>query len=72
MMGDNREHSADSRAHIGDAGGGFIPEKDIVGKVFVVVWPIDHWKFIQRPDTFDNVAARPSGGSDPQSRPRPG
>jgi len=54
VMGDNRDHSADSRAHIGDAGGGFIPEKDIVGKVFVVVWPIDRWKFIQRPDTFDN------------------
>jgi signal peptidase I len=62
VMGDNREHSADSRVHIADPGGGFIPEKDIVGKVFVVVWPIDHWKFIQRPATFDNVPADQAAG----------
>jgi signal peptidase I len=62
VMGDNRDHSADSRVHIGDVGGGFIPEKDIVGKVFVVVWPIDRWKFIHRPATFDNVAVDQAAG----------
>ena len=69
MMGDNREHSADSRAHIGDPGGGFIPENDVVGKVFVVVWPIDRWKFIQRPGHVRQRRARPGGGSDPQHGP---
>lgn len=62
VMGDNREHSADSRVHVGDPGGGFIPTDDIVGKVFVVVWPIDRWKFIHRPSTFDNVAADQAAG----------
>jgi signal peptidase I len=54
VMGDNREHSADSRAHVGDPGGGFIPADDVVGKVFVVVWPLDRFGFVHRPDTFDN------------------
>jgi signal peptidase I len=56
VMGDNRENSADSRAHQGDPGGGFIPVHDVVGKVFVVVWPPRHWAFIHRPGTFDNPA----------------
>src|SRR4051812_5087279 len=54
VMGDNREHSADSRVHTGDPGGGFIPTDDVVGKVFVVVWPMKHWAFLHRPGTFDN------------------
>lgn len=53
VMGDNRTHSADSRAHLGDPGGGFIPVDDVVGKVFVVVWPIKRWDIIGRPDFFD-------------------
>jgi len=53
VMGDNRTHSADSRAHLGDPGGGFIPVDDVVGKVFVVVWPIKRWDLIGRPDSFD-------------------
>ncbi len=56
VLGDNRENSADSRAHIGDPGGGFIPVDDVVGKVFVTVWPPDRWRFFQRPSTFDNPA----------------
>lgn len=62
VMGDNRNQSADSRVHIGDPGGGAIPVDDVVGKVFVVVWPISRWDFITRPDTFDalNEAAGPA------------
>jgi signal peptidase I len=55
VMGDNRAESADSRVHLGDPGGGFVPEKDVVGKVFAVVWPLGHFKFIPRPSTFDSV-----------------
>jgi signal peptidase I len=56
VLGDNRDNSADSRAHIGDPGGGFIPVDDVVGKVFVTVWPIDRWRFFHRPKTFANPA----------------
>jgi signal peptidase I len=56
VMGDNRNDSADSRAHQGDPGGGFIPEHDVVGKVFVIVWPPAHWAGVHKPGTFDNRA----------------
>lgn len=62
MMGDNRSASADSRAHLGDPGGGFIPVDDVVGRVFVTVWPPDRAGFLSRPDAFDAIG---TGGGDP-------
>jgi signal peptidase I len=55
VMGDNRTASADSRAHLGDPGGGFIPVDSVVGKVFVTVWPLDRAELIGQPDTFERV-----------------
>ena len=55
VQGDNRGHSADSRFHIGDPGGGFVPEDDVIGKVFAVVWPFGHAKFLHRPSTFEDI-----------------
>ncbi len=54
VLGDNRNDSADSRVHMGDPGGGFIPADDVVGKVFVTVWPADRWRLFHRPATFSN------------------
>lgn len=62
VMGDNREHSADSRVHIGDPGGGYIPVDDVVGKVFVVVWPWSRWQTVDRPETFNDVALGETAG----------
>lgn len=39
VMGDHRSESADSRAHIGDPGGGGVPVDSIVGKAVAVLWP---------------------------------
>jgi signal peptidase I len=39
VMGDHRATSLDSRAHLGDPGGGFVPESRLIGRVLVVVWP---------------------------------
>jgi signal peptidase I len=55
VMGDNRPQSADSRAHLGDPGGGFIPVEDVVGRVFVTVWPLDRAQLTNTPDTFDRL-----------------
>jgi len=55
MQGDNRSNSADSRVHLGDPGGGQVPVSDVVGKVFAVVWPLNHAKVLRRPATFDSV-----------------
>jgi len=41
VMGDNRGSSSDSRAHLGDPGGGMVPGEDIIGKVWVRYWPLD-------------------------------
>jgi len=57
VMGDNRSNSADSRLHTGDPGGGQVPADDVVGKVFAVVWPLEHAKIIHRPATFDAVGS---------------
>jgi signal peptidase I len=41
LMGDHRSDSLDSRAHLGDPGGGFVPVDKVIGRVLVVVWPLD-------------------------------
>lgn len=41
VMGDNRGSSADSRAHLGEPGGGMLPGEDVIGKVWVRYWPLD-------------------------------
>lgn len=39
VMGDQRNRSADSRAHLGDPGGGFVSVDRVSGRVLAVVWP---------------------------------
>ncbi len=58
VMGDNRANSEDSRYHQKLPGGGTIPESLVVGKVWAIVWPWDHFSLVHRPATFDNPAAR--------------
>jgi signal peptidase I len=55
MMGDNRSFSFDSRGHMGDPGGGFVPEDLVVGKVFTLIWPWQRAEFIHRPGTFEDI-----------------
>jgi len=53
VMGDHRSVSEDSRAHRQQPGGGFVPVKDVIGRAFTVVWPLDRARFLHRPATFD-------------------
>jgi len=62
VMGDNRNHSADSTVHmcrqgVPDCtpGDEFVPVDLVVGKVFVLLWPHDHFRFIHRPDDFADI-----------------
>lgn len=41
VMGDHRGASADSRAHLGDPGGGMVPVGEVIGRADLVVWPFD-------------------------------
>ena len=33
----------------------YVDVDDVVGKVFVLLWPSDHFTFVHRPDTFADV-----------------
>jgi signal peptidase I len=52
VMGDHRSASADSRAHLTDAGQGTIPIDHVVGRAFVVVWPLNRLAVLSRPGAF--------------------
>jgi len=51
-MGDHRSVSYDSRGHIGDPGGGTIPENQVVGRAFVIMWPPSRTSVLSIPATF--------------------
>jgi signal peptidase I len=49
VMGDHRSASADSRSHLGDPGGGFVPEDKVVGRAMMVLWPLSRISNIPLP-----------------------
>jgi len=63
VMGDHRLISDDSRNHMGDPGGGTIPENAVIGRAFVIIWPLSRWAILPIPATFQQPelnAAAPS------------
>ena len=54
VMGDNRANSEDSRYHQDLPDGGTVPEKDVVGKVWAIVWPFGRAHRLSEPSTFEN------------------
>ncbi|GAA3671549.1 hypothetical protein GCM10022224_039720 [Nonomuraea antimicrobica] len=65
VMGDHRSVSLDSRSHTGDPGGGSIPEGQVIGRAFVIVWPFNRFATIDIPETFAQPAFQALGGSAP-------
>ncbi|MQS14191.1 signal peptidase I [Streptomyces kaniharaensis] len=53
VMGDHRGDSLDSRFHMDQPGGGTVPVDDVIGRAFLVAWPIDRWATLPVPSTFD-------------------
>jgi signal peptidase I len=45
VLGDNRAHSGDSR-YPPPTGVGLVPEGDVIGKVFVIIYPPGRWRWI--------------------------
>jgi len=73
VMGDHRDDSQDSRFHCGpgaadDANAldscnpvaSTVPVDDVIGKAFVVAWPISHWRTLGTPPTFEDLALGPA------------
>jgi signal peptidase I len=67
VMGDNRDNSDDSsmhlcRAHAHDCTlDPYVPVSDVVGKVFVLLWPHSRFHVLHRPSDFAGIP-EPSGG----------
>ena len=55
VMGDHRSRSADSRAHLGDPGGGTVPIDKVVGRAVAIVWPLNHAGWLRIPDSFEGL-----------------
>jgi len=56
VMGDNRGDSDDSRFRVNDPGGGTIPESAVVGRAFLVIWPLSRISDLPIPNTFEQPA----------------
>lgn len=68
VMGDHRNDSADSRFHCDTSGSGgssgascdpvtsTVPDGDVIGKAFVIVWPPSRWRTLGTPSTFQHAA----------------
>jgi signal peptidase I len=57
VLGDHRSDSSDSRDHLGDPGGGFVPVDKVIGRVDWVVFPVGHWRAVDRPAAFAALAS---------------
>jgi signal peptidase I len=58
VMGDNRADSDDSRYRTGDPGGGTIPESAVVGRAFLIIWPLSRITDLPIPNTFQQAGLR--------------
>lgn len=55
VMGDHRSRSADSRAHLGDPGGGMVSVNAVTGRVSMVLWPLSRIETLPNTSAFDEV-----------------
>jgi signal peptidase I len=74
VMGDNRYNSADSRYNVDKPGKGFVAKSDVVGRAFVLSWPVKNWTWLTNyPDVFQDVpkvAVDPAANTTPTVAPR--
>ncbi|MGW4384282.1 signal peptidase I [Kitasatospora sp. NPDC004531] len=63
VMGDHRDLSADSRYHMGNPGAGTVPVANVVGRAFVVAWPLPHFGQLGVPDSLSSLPVRVAGSS---------
>jgi signal peptidase I len=52
VMGDNRGDSDDSRYRRSAPGGGTVPESAVVGRAFLIIWPLSRVSDLPIPNTF--------------------
>ena len=55
VMGDHRGDSADSRAHLGDPGGGTVRLSDVIGRASLTYWPLSRFGGFEQPETLTDL-----------------
>lgn len=55
MMGDNRDHSADSRVSVTDGGAGYVPAENLIGKAQFVLLSVTDQFSILKPWTWGHI-----------------
>ena len=60
VLGDHRGISDDSRGHEMDPGNGMVPESEVIGRAFVIVWPPSQWRILPIPLTFQQPGIVPA------------
>lgn len=62
VMGDHRSASSDSRDHLGEPGGGTVPEEKVIGRADWVVFPVGRWSSLDRPAGFSSIGGSTGHG----------
>jgi len=57
-MGDHRAASEDSRYHQEDPNKGMVPLNKVVGRAFLVIWPVQHFGLLPRPDALTAISVK--------------
>ena len=70
VMGDNRAISDDSRGHMfgGFPDNGTVPENEVVGRAFLIIWPPSQFGDLPIPATFQQAALHAGAAGAPCSR----
>jgi signal peptidase I len=70
VMGDHRSDSSDSRFHDDGTGAlGSVPIDDITGRAVMIVWPVDHVRWLSVPERVYADIPAPAGSAVPSSSP---
>jgi signal peptidase I len=57
VLGDHRGASSDSREYLSNGDNGTVPIDEVIGRAFVVVWPLGRADLLSVPETFDGGLA---------------
>ncbi|MFD7412000.1 signal peptidase I [Kitasatospora purpeofusca] len=60
VMGDHRDVSADSRFHMGNPGQGTVPVSGVLGRAFMIAWPVGRVHQLDVPVSLSSVARGPT------------
>ena len=55
VMGDHRGNSGDSRFHRNDQNNGFVPVHEVVGRAFLLLWPLSRTSVLTRPAGLESA-----------------